>query len=581
MFAIYKLIKDSDNSLFDIVGTVTKNRGIKDIEKFLRPSKEDEIPYYKLKNMSKAVELFNKHKINSSTVSVLVDSDCDGFTSAAIIIQEIRKSHPEMKVNYLIHEKRENGLTKAMMKSIKEDKPDLVILPDSGSNDHEQLKELDELGIDTLILDHHVCEGGEYVSDSSVTINPQLCLDDYPNDELAAGGIVYKFLQALDSFYNTNNADDYLDLVAVSSIGDSMNQSHPETRYYIYEGLKRIKNPFIKQLLKDNVKWAKEIYPKLISFNAVNRINACIRVGTMEDKETMLRALLGEEEITTRISKYRGREREVVETLAEKSSRLCDNAKNRQNTRKKKLVASAIEKIEKFNLDKNHFIVVDLEDVPSGFSGLVAMTLAQSYNKPAIVASRDGDGVLVGSLRGSMNSEHINLKDMLTNTGLFEFCKGHSHAFGLAITEENFELLNEAINKSKNFSSSDKIEVDFEIHGNSLTKSLAEEMDSVVRYFGKGCEEPLFAIKDIEVSAKNVTIKNTTKIFNNGVELIAFTENQELAKTIEENPDSLLVLTVVGKIGLNRFLDRVTPQVVMDELKIKEIKEDTFSGFVF
>lgn len=77
MFAIYKLIEGSDNSLFDIVGTVTKNRGIKDIKKFLKPSKEDEIPYYKLKNMSKAVELFDKHKGGESTVSVVVDSDCD------------------------------------------------------------------------------------------------------------------------------------------------------------------------------------------------------------------------------------------------------------------------------------------------------------------------------------------------------------------------------------------------------------------------------------------------------------------------------------------------------------------------
>lgn len=486
-----------------------------------------------------------------------------------------------MKVDYMIHEKRENGLTKTMMKSIKENKPDLVILPDSGSNDHKQLKELDELGIDTLVLDHHVIESGEYVSDSSVTVNPQLCLEEN-NGELAAGGIVFKFLQSVDEFYGTNNADDYLDLVAVSSIGDSMNQSHPETRYYIYEGLKRIRNPFIKQLLKDSADWAKEIYPKLISFNAVNRVNACVRVGTMEDKEIMLRALLGEEEITTRISKYRGREREVVETLVEKSSRLCSNARNRQNTRKKRLVTEAVEKIEILNLDKNSFIIVDLEDVPSGFSGLVAMTLAQSYNKPAIVASRNNDGILVGSLRGSMNSEHVNLKDMMTNTGLFEFCKGHSHAFGLAISEENFKLLNQAVNKNKNFSSSEsEILVDFEIHSKTLTKTLAEEMDNVVKYFGKGCEEPLFAIKDIEVRAKDIIIKNTTKIFNNGIELISFTENQEMAKVIEENPDSLIVLTVVGKVGLNRFLDRVTPQVVIDALEIKEVKEDSFGGFLF
>lgn len=43
------------------VDTVLENRGIKDKERFLNPSKEDEIHYSNLKNISEAVELLNDH----------------------------------------------------------------------------------------------------------------------------------------------------------------------------------------------------------------------------------------------------------------------------------------------------------------------------------------------------------------------------------------------------------------------------------------------------------------------------------------------------------------------------------------
>lgn len=73
---IYKLI--GENNLFgDIAEQTLKNRGIKDIERFLNPSKDDEIHYSNLKNMSKAVKMFEKHKGDTSEFAVIVDSDAD------------------------------------------------------------------------------------------------------------------------------------------------------------------------------------------------------------------------------------------------------------------------------------------------------------------------------------------------------------------------------------------------------------------------------------------------------------------------------------------------------------------------
>lgn len=63
--------------LFDVLGTVLENRGIKDVERFLKPSISDVNHYSGLLNMDKAVEVFNNHREKSSDVTVICDSDAD------------------------------------------------------------------------------------------------------------------------------------------------------------------------------------------------------------------------------------------------------------------------------------------------------------------------------------------------------------------------------------------------------------------------------------------------------------------------------------------------------------------------
>lgn len=577
MVFVYRLI--GDNNLFgDILEQTLKNRKIKDIGRFISPSKEDEIHFSNLLNIDKAIELFDRHLKNISSIIVVIDSDADGFCSGSIFVQYIRKNFPHIEITYLMHEARTNGLTVYMMKKILESSSRLVVLPDSGSNDFEQHKTLKDNGIDVLVLDHHTCEKE---SEHAVVVNPQLCLDTYPNENLAAGGIVYRFLQAMDVYYNLNDADSYLDLVAISSIADAMDMTEKETRYYVKKGLGNIQNPFIKQLIYKNAGWAKEIFPLLVSFQIANFINAIIRVGDLSEKEIIFRAMLGEEENTTRISKYRGVEREVTETLPELSYRLCVNARSRQNRLKKKLTDEAVLQVSEKELDKNAFIIVELDDVPSGFSGFVASGIAGVYRKPTLVVSHNAtDNLYVGSLRGHPASPVVNVKSFLEGLELFEFIRGHEGASGLAITKKNLLLLDEVINSKLQFSSeSNSMDVDFEINSKSLTEGLINEVSGLAKHFGKGCDEPLFAITDLELRCADGVYKNTMKFTKGNIEIMSFDVDQRLVDLAEEN--MIANVSIVATLSLNHFLGKATPQVMIKSLRINSTKEDSFGGFVF
>lgn len=565
--------------LFDILGTVLENRNIKDVERFLKPSASDINHYSGLKNMSKAVEVFDSHMKRNSKVVVIQDSDADGWTSCCAMVGYARKQFPKLAIEYLIHDKRVNGLTETMMKQIYELEVSLVIVPDAGSNDQSQIKELNEKGIDVIVLDHHSINE-DTVIEHGIIINPQLCLDTFPNPDFSGVGVTYKFLQALDNHYGFNGADEYLDLVSIGNISDSVSQVHPESRYYIYKGLANIKNPFFKELIKKNADWADEIYPMIVSWQLVNHLNAIIRMGTMEEKQTVFKAMLGEEDTITRISKYRGIEREVTETLPQQAVRLCSNARGRQNRLKKKLLDEAMQKVEEQGLHNNAFIILTLDEVPNGFSGFLAGDLAGTYRKPCLVLTWfEKDKTYNGSLRAYSGGSLQNVKSFLEELSLFEWIRGHEGAAGVSISEGNLRILDKAINKKLQFASNSLIPVDFEISSKALTIDLVKEVASYDKHFGKNCEPPVFAITDVEIDCSTIQFSGIMKTATRGVELLSF----NVDKRLEELADSkkIAVVDLVGELGLNHFNGAVTPQVKITAIDIKQVREKPAFSFEF
>ena len=97
------------------------------------------------------------HISQGHKILIQIDSDCDGYTSAATLINYLNCLFPgyvQNNVYYRIHNGKEHGI---ILNTIPDDVK-LVIAPDSSSNDYEEHKNLHEHGVDVLVIDHHEAE---------------------------------------------------------------------------------------------------------------------------------------------------------------------------------------------------------------------------------------------------------------------------------------------------------------------------------------------------------------------------------------------------------------------------------------
>ena len=80
----YELIQERNKQLSLLLQVLT-NRGIKNIEGYLHTDDSYILDPLKLDNMSGGVRMFLDNQKKKSKVFLLVDSDTDGYTSAAVI----------------------------------------------------------------------------------------------------------------------------------------------------------------------------------------------------------------------------------------------------------------------------------------------------------------------------------------------------------------------------------------------------------------------------------------------------------------------------------------------------------------
>ena len=329
------------------------SRGVVDVDAFLKPTSEYLQPPTNLKGMAAGAAMYLRVVMNDkppySRVLIVVDSDNDGYTSAAIIYQYTKRLNCHCNVDYWLHEGKQHGLQDHIDKLMEQDyKYDLIILPDSSSNDANYHDMLDEVNTPCLILDHHLTD--VKLSYNAVVINNQLS-PNYTNKELTGAGVVYQFCRYVDSLTGQSWADDYIDLAAWGIIGDMGSVLEMENRYIITEGLKNIKNDFFKALLekqaysitgKMGATWEdilEKLTPTSVAFYIVPLVNGMIRVGTMAEKERLFLAFIdGNQMIESGKRGAKG----TMERVAVEAARECANAKSRQDKTK----LAAMERLE-------------------------------------------------------------------------------------------------------------------------------------------------------------------------------------------------------------------------------------------
>lgn len=569
----YQLIENSKNDINNFLETVLENRNIKDIDAFRKSNTEllEHNTFKDLDNIEDGVKLLIQHMNAHSNITLIVDPDVDGITSSAILYNYLKKTFQDISfITPISHSGKGHGLSKDI--EIPQD-TEFIIIPDAGSNDYEELKKYHNKGIDILVIDHHIISNG--YSENATIINNQESLH-YKNKDFSGVGVVYRFLQALDDYLLLNEANNYLDLVAIGLIADIMDTTDYETRYFIQQGLlkKNLRNPFLKQLLKftkQNDRYLdKYIIISDVAFGIAPALNATMRFGTAEEKLAVFKCFtLSEEELEK-------------DKFGKKVYDMCIDNKTKQNEDKAISSTKIIKTLTNDQIENDKILIIDATGIiDKTLTGVTAMELAAHFQRPVLIGTVNNE-TLSGSVRNYAGFPCEKLKTELEETGLFTFLEGHEGACGFALPIKNRQKVVDIWNeKFKDIKIEGNYAVDFILNFKDLTNSDYYLIDTYRYLWGTGVAEPLFAIINIPLFPENIKVmgqnKDTAKYDYSGKSFIKFhLPKNDKFLNLASNYDikKSYIMNVVGKVSMNHFAGRVIPQVMMEDYDIIEVDKN-------
>lgn len=584
----------NENFTSDYVANLLKARGVANVEDYFKPTRDYLQPPTNLKNIQFATVLYTRIVAKeNSRVLIVVDSDNDGYTSAAIIYQYTKRLNCHCQVDYWLHEGKQHGLQDHIDRLMEQNcQYDLIILPDSSSNDAYYHDMLDTVGIPCLILDHHLTD--VKLSDNAVVVNNQLS-PNYTNKDLTGAGVVYQFCRMVDAMTGHDWADDYMDLAAWGIIGDMGSMIDMENRYIVETGLSEpyIKNDFFKCLLdkraysitgKKDPTWS-EIVEKTnaisVAFYIVPLVNAMIRVGTMPEKERLFLAFIdGGAMVPCGKRGAKG----TMERVDIESARECVNAKSKQDKLKETITDRLEAKIFKHDLLENKVLFVRLEEddvFPSELNGLIAMQLSARFKKPTIIARLNDQGFDRGSARGLNQSELKDFKQFLMDSGFFEYAQGHANAFGISIPDQRLRDFHSYANEALANIDFGENAYDVNFARTSSAPDLAQlivELGKAEPIWGQGNPQPLIHITKMMVNPSNIRVMganaDTVKIEVNGIPYIKF-HAKEFIEELQQHSEPF-EMEIVGKPNLNEWMGRISPQVFIEDYEIRNTSNINF-----
>lgn len=603
----YELI-NTPNPKYNAKQQILINRGLKetDLVHYMNLNDDDinDPSIFGKELMDAATKCLLNHLEKDSHIAVIVDCDCDGYTSAAILINYLSdlkdKEWIDSHVFWFMHEGKQHGLQDCTT-WLEDIGPDLIIIPDAGSNDKQQLQDLEDNGIDVIILDHHEVEEVDFWS---TEYHPHLYLINsqspyYPNKDLSGAGVVYQFCRYVDKVTNNNYADHYLDLVALGLDGDMMSLQSFETRQLIFKGLNpdNIHNPFIYEMWQKN-KFKLGDAPSAwgATFYIVPLVNAITRSGTLEEKQLIFDSMLKFHAFIQIPSNKRGHKVGETERVVDQAIRTCTNVKNRQ-TRAEDAGLELVEHLIEDNHMMDHKVLLfQLEpgQIKAEIRGLIANKLMARYQRPCCMLTKrveqsEGGDIMdpfsgkithispinkvtyEGSARGCDKVGVTEFKDICAGTGVCEYTVGHQGAFGLGLREENIdEFIKKTDAVLENMSSEPIYYVDYIWRAQEVDPAAILEIADMDQYWGKDMDEALVAIQGIQITKDMITMmaSNTMKIaLPHNVAMIKFRmPDEEYEKLISET--GYVEIDAICKCNKNEWNGNVSPQLFLEAYEI-------------
>lgn len=553
-----------------------KYRGIEDPEAWLQVSKENENSPALLKNIEEVAEVLHSVIEMNGRVYIQVDSDVDGFTSAAIIYKFLMDNF-NLEINLGIHEGKEHGLD--ITEALKYD-PNIVLVPDASGNP-EDYRKLNKKGIPSIIMDHHDYDEKEF---ETYVINCNF--EPYPNKCLSGAGVTLKVCQYYAEKYDIDyNFNELYALASVGMVADVMSLQELENQYIIRYGLQYIKeNEFFNEILKDRMGNPVEVVTiKDIGWSIGPNMNAVIRLGSMEEKQLLFDTLIAPRANIN--SQKRGSNGDVVPRYLE-MCRICKNLKAKQT----RLVQNAIKIIEpQLDLSHNLICYIDEEnELPFELSGLIANRLLSSYKRPVMLLRHFHDyenetipDCWAGSVRATSAENFEDPRIVIDRFAGVRETGGHANAFGLKVFKESIDTFLAEARETL-----DKIDFDnqlFTVEASvpcrpfniNLGKLFAAE-----DIWGSGIERPLMRITGIDCIGSEFMGREGQhiKIITPNIDIVIF-DDPELVNKLKTSKN--YSMNAIGSISWNDWEEQPKLQMIVEGYELEEKPENLWTIYDF
>ena len=599
----FQLIKNNDSILStSAIEHILTNRGIakENIQHYLNTTDADinNFSSFGEKQLKNAATALVRTIQNNDKCLIIVDSDCDGYTSAALLINYLYDLFPAFVNNNLtwaMHQGKQHGIDEKEfdLQSLILANYKLIICPDSSSNDYEQHSYLYQNGITTIVLDHHEAE---YVSENAIVINNQL--SDYPNKNLSGVGVTWQFCRYIDSLMKTNYANEYIDLVALGNCADMMDTRSIETKHLINKGFKQenLKNPFIYEMAnKNHFKLGDgDLTFMGVAFYIAPFVNAMVRSGTQEEKELLFNSMLKFKAFERIPSNKRGHKPGEMERIVDQALRTVTNVKNRQTRAQDTGLEFLENMIAEQNLLDNKVLLFLLEpgQIDRNIAGLIANKFMAKYQRPCCILTKVTEEIekgktkvsYQGSARGYDKGGVDNFKDICAAAPGVIFATGHQSAFGLGIEcgyleEENgaevygdsilqfIEYTNEVL---KDMNSEPMYYVDYIFNEKDIDANAIIEIAEMSDIWSSSVDEPYIAVKNLKITKGMLSFFKETTIkiaLNNDVSLMIFNTNREEYEKLYSE-DGFIQINAICRCNKNEWNGRVTAQLFIDDYEI-------------
>jgi single-stranded-DNA-specific exonuclease len=467
-----------------------------------------------------AVARIEQARARQEQVLIWGDFDADGITATSVLWDGLRQFLAPELLSYYIPDRltESHGLNLAGIDRSHQQGITLIITCDTGSTNLAEIAYAQQLGIDTIVTDHHTLPSIR--PPVAAIINPRYLAADHPLFHLSGVAVAYKLVEAL--YLALPNVPQQpleylLDLVAIGLIADLV-QLSGDCRYLAQIGIKRLQlqntknpqlagyRPGVAKLLELCKRTGDR--PMDISFGIAPRINA--------------------------ISRIHGDARCGVQLLTSQDEKLCnelatvtEQANARRKEVQKNVVAEVQQRVAALDLSTTGVIVLVDNNWAPGVLGLVAGQIAQTYGKPTILLSTaqdetvDPDAPVLA--RGSARStQNVDLYELVkSQEHLLNSFGGHPFAAGLSIQIDNLPLFTEAINQRLRQTIGDLpapvLAIDLIVTIADLGRALFDEL-KVLEPCGMGNPVPKLLIKNCQL--QNARNANITDLKGNKIQYI-------------------------------------------------------------